>query len=205
MEKEIARVQASARDVEQQVLAAVARGELEEADNRVKVLASLTPDSPRVRELTETLGRARRTEQMVLAAAAQGAFEQAGTHLKALERMTPESPRVPDLASRIERIRVQSQGDRMAQLIKPRTRSGCVLVLLILLFWPAAIIYWMLGSERQVLIQVNRDLTVSTTETGGPTKAEQWIIGIVAAIVFVGLVVFVLLPYLRGLTYGTLS
>lgn len=85
----------------------------------------------------------------------------------------------------IKGYRVQSQGDRMAQLIKPQSRNGCLLIALLLLFWPAAIIYYMSAGDRQVLIEVNRDLSVTTTESGGFSKTTWWVIGIVTVIVAV--------------------
>ena len=87
----------------------------------------------------------------------------------------------------IEGYLVQSQGDRMARLIKPTSRSGCLLVLLVLLSWPAAIIYYIASGDRQVLIRVNSDLSVTTTTSGGFSKTTWWVVGIV--IVLLGLVV----------------
>ena len=91
--------------------------------------------------------------------------------------------------------RVHFRGDRMAQLIKPADRSGCLLLLLLLAFWPAAIFYYVAVREKQVLIEVHDDLSVSTTESKSSSDTVLWavitvaaILGILSIVVVAGLV-----------------
>ncbi len=85
---------------------------------------------------------------------------------------------------------IQSQGQRMAQLIKPHRPSACLMVLLILLFWPAAIIYYMAARDKLVLIEVNDDLSVSTTEAKSSSDTALWVVITVAAVL--GILVIVI-------------
>ena len=77
---------------------------------------------------------------------------------------------------------VHFQGDRMAQLIKPADRSGCLLLLLLLAFWPAAIFYYVAVRDKHVLIEVHDDLSVTATEPSSPRDNVLWVVITAAAI-----------------------
>lgn len=78
--------------------------------------------------------------------------------------------------------RVNFRGDRMAQLIKPASRSGCLLLLLLLAFWPAAIFYYVAVRDKQVLIEVHDDLSVTATESRSSSDTVLWAVITAAAI-----------------------
>ena len=90
----------------------------------------------------------------------------------------------------LQGYRVQFQGDRMVQLLKPQSRSGCLMVLLLLVFWPAAIIYYMAARDKQVLIEVNDDLSVSTTEARSSSDTALWVV--ITATAILGILVIVI-------------
>ncbi len=84
-----------------------------------------------------------------------------------------------------------AQGERMSQLEKGGERSGCLMIALILIFFPAAIIYYFWTRKKYVLVEVNDGGSVSVTESGGVDKKVWYAVGAMAAItiLFIALII----------------
>ena len=91
----------------------------------------------------------------------------------------------------IKGFRIVAQRERMSQLEKGGERSGCLLVALILFFFPAAIVYYLWTRKKYVLVEVNDGGSVSVTESGGFDNKVGYAAGAVGVVVTLVIVVSV--------------
>ena len=105
----------------------------------------------------------------------------------------------------IKGYRIVAQGERMSQLEKGGERSGCLMIALILLFFPAAIIYYLWTRKKYVLVEVNDGGSVSVTESGGVDKKVWYAVGAIAALIILFIVVVTAASNGSGTTVSTSS
>ena len=125
METRIGQTQAVARRAEKSVLAAIARGEFDEARRHLSEdLASVTPDSPQVADLETRIARVqagvKRVEQEISEAIDRANFEEARRLVKALSELTPNSRKVSRTSAKVDEARgsALSSGRMMSEALE---------------------------------------------------------------------------------------